>query len=89
MNAGVYYFVAAEFTLAVLVLLPPVTSMLMFAEMAPALAFDCALIARRRLRLDVIWVVRDMQSVKVQGIARVILYFVCAGTAILKLTFGK
>ena len=83
-STGHFYFIA-EVIFLVLALLPPARSLLLFFEVLSIVALDCVLFLRKKFEIHARWAVKNMNSVKYQGIARLIMFFCCAVTCIVKL----
>lgn len=84
-NAKAIHFVIVDAALCIMMLLPPVSSVLLFLEVALVFCLDMYLIKTKRLLLDIIWAVRDMPKLKIRCIFKMIMLFMGAMTCIVKI----
>jgi hypothetical protein len=66
-------------------LLPPIRSLLLFAELLPLVGYECHLAARGRLRLKPAFAVRELGKIKLEGVAKLALQFACFATCVAKI----
>lgn len=85
LNATAKFYVFAEVAFLVLAVLPPARSVLLFLEVLSIVALDAFLIIRGKFTINIRWAVKNMAQIKYQGIARLIVFFACAVTCIVKL----
>ena len=85
LNSTSKFYVFVEVALLVLAVLPPAKSALLFVEVFLVLALDAVLILKGKFTIHIRWAVKNMNQIKYQGIAHLVVFFTCAVTCIVKL----
>ena len=69
----------------ILVILPPSSSFVLFLEVGCIILMDVVLMFKKKYVIHARWAVKNMKMIKIQGIARLVILFLCVATCCLRI----